>query len=279
MQHLPLFLVLHHLPPLATNESLITMTQNSTPKYSRRAVLTAGGAAAAGAAFLAACGGTNTVTRLGSAPTTAKLEDVAVTDVVLLRTAMSVETMISNLLSDKIVTSIADAKSAALIAAYAAAHKAHLAGLASAISSRGGAAYDGTNEKLMIAYGQPALDLIEAGKDKTDVPALALALETLAASTYQFFVSMTNEKALRSEMMRLGATSARRAAVVAQHINSGTKAFAPAVDENGVAAVATLPSAFGALSSVQVTLGPVNAESGTRAVVLMDTPSLNSLIY
>lgn len=256
------------------------MTQNSTPKYSRRAVLTAGGAAAASAAFLAACGGgTNTVTRLGSAPTTAKLEDAAVTDVVLLRTAMSVETMISNLLSDKIVTSLADAKSASLIAAYAAAHKAHLAGLASLVSSRGGAAYDGTNEKLMIAYGQPALDLIEAGKDKTDVPALALALESLAASTYQFFVSMTNEKALRAEMMRIGATSARRAAVVAQQINPGTKAFAPAVDDKGVALVATLPASFGALSSVQVTLGPVNPESGTRAVVLMDTPSLNSLIY
>lgn len=255
------------------------MTQNSTPKYSRRTVLTAGGAAAASAAFLAACGGTNTVTRLGSAPTTAKIADAAVTDVVLLRTAMSVETMISNMYSDKAVTSLADAKAAPIVAAYAAAHQAHLAGLSSLIASRGGAAYDGTNEKLMVAYGQPALDLIAAGKDKTDVPALALALETLAASTYQFFVSMTNEKALRAEMMRLGATSARRAAVAAQHINAGTQGFAPGVNKDGVATVATLPGSFGALSSIQVTLGPVNEESGTRAVILMDTPSLNSLIY
>ena len=255
------------------------MTQNSTPKYSRRTVLTAGGAAAASAAFLAACGGTKTVTRLGSAPTTVKLADEAVTDVVLLRTAMSVETMIANLYTDKVVTSLADATSAPIVSAFAAAHKAHLSGLSSLISARGGAAYDGTNDKLMVAYGQPALDLIEAGKDKTDVPALALALESLAAATYQYFVSLTNEKAVRAEMMRIGATSARRAAVVAQQINPGTQAFTPAVDKNGVATVATLPASFGGLSAQQVTLGPVNPESGTRAVVLMDTPSLNSLIY
>lgn len=256
------------------------MTQNSTPKYSRRSVLTTGGVAAAGAAFLAACGGSNkVVARLGSAPTTVKLMDEAVTDVVLLRTAMSVETMIANIYGDATITSLADSKTAPVVAAYAAAHKAHLAGLASAIAARGGTAYDGTNDKLMVAYGQPALDLIAAGKDKTDVPAIALALETLAASTYQYFVSLTNEKALRAEMMRIGATSSRRAAVAAQLINSGTQAFTPAVDDKGVATVATLPASFGALSSVQATLGPVNPESGTRAVVLMDTPSLNSLIY
>ncbi len=255
------------------------MTQNSTPKYSRRSVLAAGGAAAASAAFLAACGGSNTVTRLGSAPTTAKLADAMVTDVVLLRTAMSVETMISNMYGNKVITGLADSKAAELISAFSAAHTAHLAGLSSLITARGGAAYEGTNEKLMIAYGQPALDLIEAGKDKTDVPALALGLESLAAATYQYFVSLTNERALRAEMMRLGATSARRAAVVAQHINPGTKAFTPALDDMGVAIVATLPGSFGSLSAQQVTLGPVNPESGTRAVVLMDTPSLNSLIY
>lgn len=255
------------------------MTKNSTPKYSRRSMLTAGGAAAASAAFLAACGKTPTVTRLGSAPTTVKMMDAAVTDVVLLRTAMSVETMVSNLLTDKAVTSLADATSAPVVAGFAAAHTAHLAGLSSLISARGGAAYDGTNEKLMVAYGQQALDLITEGKDKTDVPALALALEALTAATYQYFVSLTNEHAVRAEMMRIGATSARRAAVAAQLINSGTQGFAPSLDENGVAKVATLPASFGALSAQQVALGPVNPESGTRVVVLMDTPSLNSLIY
>jgi hypothetical protein len=255
------------------------MTENSTPKYSRRSVLTVGGAAAASAAFLAACGGKTPVTRLGSAPTTVKMMEEPVTDVVLLRTAMSVETMVSNLLNDKVVTSLVSGSIASVIGGFASAHKANLSGIASLISARGGAAYNGTNDKLMVAYGQPALDLIEAGKDKTDALALALALESLTAATYQYFVSLTNERAVRAAMMRIGATSARRAAVAAQLINSGTQAFTPSVDDKGVATVATLPGSFGGLSAQQVTLGPVNPESGTRAVILMDTPSLNSLIY
>jgi hypothetical protein len=66
--------------------------------------------------------------------------------------------------------------------------------------------------------------------------------------------------------------------VTAQLINGGTGGFAPANDKDGVALVATLPGAFGSLSAVQVQLGPVN-DTGSRATVLMDTPSLNSLIY
>lgn len=256
------------------------MSHNSLPKYSRRSMLTAGGAAAAGAAFLAACGGTsNTVTRLGSAPTTAKLTDAQVTDVVLLRTAQSVETMIATMMSDSAFIALTDSATAPIVASFTAAHKAHVGALASLITSRGGESYTGTNEKLMVSYGQQALNLVADGKDKQDVAGLALALESLSCATYQYFVSLTSDPTLRSQMMRIGATSARRAAVVAQLINSGTQAFAPGIDDKGVATIATLPNAFGALNATQVFLGPVNPESGTRASLLLDTPSLNSLIY
>jgi hypothetical protein len=130
----------------------------------------------------------------------------------------------------------------------------------------------------MQAYGQTALDLIASGKLPEDTLALTLAVETLIASTYQYFVSLTAEPALRAGMVQLGGRSSRRAAVAAQLINGGTVGFAPANDKDGVALVATLPSAFGSLSSVQVKLGPEN-ETGSRTTVLMDTPSLNSLIY
>lgn len=106
-----------------------------------------------------------------------------------------------------------------------------------------------------------------------------LATETLVASMYQYFVSLTVEPALRASMIRMGAQASRAAAVAAQLINPGIGAFAPGVDKDGLATVATLPSAFGALSAVQVQLGPVNPETGSRATVSMDTPSLNSFIY
>ena len=264
------------------------MTQNSPSRISRRTLLTSGGALAASGVVLAACGGSHsTVTRLGTAPEIAPLEEVHVSDVVLLRTAMSLETMVSSIMLDSSVIGLADADTKPVVEAFAAAHKSHLAPLSALITARGGEPYSGTNTKLMTAYGQNLIDLIAEGKNKTDVPHLAVALETLTAATYQYFVSMTNEAALRTEMMKLGVTSSRRAAVASQLVTPGTGAFAqqldetgsPALDKDGNVLVATLPSAFGLLSAVQVTLGPVNPESGTRQNVLLDTPSLNSMIY
>jgi hypothetical protein len=253
-------------------------TSTSSP-ISRRAMLRSSGALAATTAVLAACSSTKpTVARIGESPTTVKLEDLAVTDVVLLRTAMSMETMAAAMLSDSAVTTLATKDSSSVIAAFAADHTSQLEDLRVLISARNGQAYSETNEKLMQAYGQTALDLVASGKLPADTLALTLAVETLVAGTYQYFVSLAAEPAVRADLVRLGARSSRRAAVTAQLINGGTVGFAPAVDKDGVALVATLPSAFGSLSSAQVQLGPVN-EVGSRTTVLMDTPSLNSLIY
>lgn len=255
------------------------MTSENT-NYSRRSLLGTGGLLTA-SAFLAACAKTESagIARLGEAPVAEKLSEEEVTDAVLLRTAQSLENMVSNMLSDSAVTSAVDTKSAPLVAKFAAAHKSNASALSSLVSANGGQPYSGTNEKLMVAYGQAALDLVKESKDSTDAITLAMALETLSAASYQYFVSLTANKGLRAEMMKFAAASARRATAAAQTLNGGTGAFAPSVNEAGEPNVATLPSAFGLLSSVQVSLGPVNTESGVRASVLMDTPSLNSFIY
>lgn len=254
-------------------------TKNSSQPISRRNMLRTSGALAASGVVLAACGSSSPiVTRIGESPTTVKLTDVPVTDLALLRTAMSLETMVSSMLGDSSVIAIADPKVAPVIAAFAAGHIAHLEEIRPLITARGGKAYEETNTKLMQSYGQTALDLVKEGKVAADSLALTHALETLVAGTYQYFVSLTVEPALRASMMRIGVTASRRAAVAAQLIRGGTTAFAPANDAEGNALVATLPNAFGSLSAVQVALGPVN-DTGSRATVLMDTPSLNSLIY
>jgi len=242
-------------------------------------MLRSSGALVATSAVLAACGSsTPSIARIGESPTMMKLEDLAVTDVALLRTAMSMETMAAAMLSDSAVTSLASKDSAPVIAAFAAGHTSHLEDLRGLITARNGEPYSETNAKLMRAYGQTALDLVASGKLPEDTLALTLAVEALVASTYQYFVSLTAEPALRAGMVRLGGQSSRRAAIAAQLINGGTVGFAPALDKDGVALVATLPNTFGSLSTVQVKLGPPN-EVGSRTTVLMDTPSLNSLIY
>ena len=239
------------------------------------------GIIAASGAVLAACGSSSaskTIARVGETPEITKLGEATVTDVVLLRTAMSVETMAKTILTDTAVTSLV-ANGVGIVSGFANAHTSHLANLRSLISARGGEAYEEPNEKLMASYGTQALELVAEGKSADDVSSLMLATETLVASMYQYFVSLTAEPALRASMIRMGAQASRAAAVAAQLINPGIGAFAPGVDKDGVATVATLPSAFGALSAVQVQLGPVNPETGSRATVSMDTPSLNSFIY
>ena len=249
-------------------------------RVSRRTILRSGGMVAAASAFLAACGGSSnrTVTRIGSAATAEKLAEATVTDGALVRTAQSVELMVAEILSDSRITTLADKNSAPVVAAFVAAHRAAANSLAPLATARGVESVDAPNAKLMVAFGEPALALIESGKVADDVLSLALALETLAAATYQYFVQLTNEPALRAEFVRRGAPSSARAAAVAQLINPGTGAFAPSTNENGEANVATLPSAFGLLSSITVALGAPN-EVGTRTTVVMDTPSLNSIVY
>jgi len=258
------------------------MTNSTSHNINRRTMLRSTGIIAASGAVLAACGSSSTsktIARVGETPEITKLGEAAVTDVVLLRTAMSVETMAKTILTDTAVTSLVAKNSAGIVSGFAAAHTSHLANLRSLISARGGEAYEEPNEKLMASYGTQALTLVAEGKSEGDVSSLMLATETLVASMYQYFVSLTTEPALRASMIRMGAQASRAAAVAAQLINPGIGAFAPGVDTDGVATVATLPSAFGALSAVQVQLGPVNPETGSRATVSMDTPSLNSFIY
>lgn len=257
------------------------MNDQTSSNISRRNILRGGGAALIGGAVLAACGGASksgSIARIGEAPEKAALETEIVTDVVLLRTAMSVEKMVATMLGDSRVTGLADTKISPFLSKYAAAHETNMAVIAPLVTARGGETVNEPNAKLMTAYGNNALDLVETGKTPADVPNLVLALESLVAATYQYFVGLTNESALRADMMRLGASSSRRAAVAAQLIRGGTIGFVPALDETGEELTATLPTAFGQLSAVQVFLGPLN-EIGTRSPLAMDTPSLNSLLY
>jgi len=257
------------------------MNNQTSSLISRRNMLRSGGAVLASGAVLAACGGAShsgSIARIGEAPDKKPLETVTVTDVALLRTAMSVEKMVATMLSDSRVTGLAESRVSPFLAKYAAAHETNMSVIAPLVTARGGETVSEPNEKLMAAYGNNALSLIDEGKAPGDVLNLVLALESLVAATYQYFVGLTVEPALRASMMRLAASSSRRAAVAAQLIRGGTAGFVPGMSDKGEELTATLPSTFGQLSAVQVLLGPLN-EIGTRSPLSMDTPSLNSMLY
>lgn len=257
------------------------VNDNATP-LSRRTLLVAGGATITAGALLAACGGSSAgtnVPRLGEAPTTTALPDGTVSDEVLLRTAMSVEYNAIDTYASVVASGTFDAATNAVLRRLSADHQQHANSLSSLITAMGGAPYAKANSRLTEVYLAPALELVSQSDDVPgDTLLLAHALETLAAQTYQAFVAWINDPALRAAAMGIGNEEARHTVVLAQAIRGGAAGVLPATDDAGKALVAAVPSAFGSLGSIQVSVGKVT-DAGTKPTLSLETPSLNSLVY
>lgn len=247
---------------------------------SRRSLILNGGAAAAAGVILAACGSEHSgIARVGEAPATTALPEAHVSDVVLLRTAESVEQLAIAALENDTITSKANDATKAAVAQFVATHRANAAAIAPLVAARGGESITRPNTRMMKNYVDTAVALIaDSDTAADDVLVFVHALEGVVAATYQAFVAWTSEPALRSAMMSLAVAPSAQSAAMAQLIRPGTVGIVPAVDENGAALVATLPSAFGSLSSFDATVGNPN-DTGARTTLSMETPSLNSLEY
>lgn len=259
-------------------------------RYSRRHVLRLGGLSAAGV-LLASCGKqsgveeSKNVTAVGVVPEAEGLANVEVSDVVLLRTAASLE-------FNAIETYDAALGLGVLTGAFAPAgeiakrlrddHLGHADAINELVAKLGGTPFTCGNPRINEVYLGPALALITDVANENpalDVVVLAHALENLAAQTYQGVVTLLSEKSLRRAAMGIAQDEARHAAVLAQSLNPGVLGVLPSVDDTtGKPKAAAVPGAFGPLTPISVTVGPKNAD-GTRNSLILETPSLNSLIY
>lgn len=255
----------------------------SNNNISRRSLLVTGGATLTAGALLAACGGSSSssgnIARLGESPTTTALPNGAVTDEVLLRTAMSIEFNAIDTYATVVASGTFDAATNAVLKRFSSEHAAHAAALSGLITGMGGTPYTKANQRVTDLYITPALKLIAESDDVPgDTLLLAHALETLAAQTYQSFVAWINDPALRAAAMGIGDEEARHTVVLAQAIRGGAAGVVPANDDQGKALIAAVPSAFGSLSSIQVSVGKLT-DAGTKPTLTLETPSLNSLTY
>lgn len=262
----------------------------------RRRFLLTGGFAIATTTLLAACGKglqspKGAFPRIGEVPPTTGLPEGAPTDEALLRTATSLEfnaiDTYKKVLALGLFTGSASG-SAAVVNRFKADHEAHAKALSGIITEAKGEAFECANEQINKLYINPALDLILGNKDAgiapsdtplDDVMALALGLETLAAETYQFYVSMLSQPKLRAAAMGIGEQESRHAAVLAQAINPGIAGIGPSTNKDtGKPNPAAVPGAFGSLGTIAVALGKPNA-AGNKTTLNMETPSLNSMAY
>jgi len=264
---------------------------------SRRRFFLAGGATISFGALLAACGaGESTgIARLGDSVPDNALADVEVTDVVLLRTATSLEYNAIYVYEAVASAGILSGDAATLAARFLSDHRAHAEATSSLTEKLGGTAFAEPNPRLQTIYVEPALKLIvgdtSSGIEPTadpvaDVLALAYALETIAGSTYQAYIPKLSDPALRGSAIGIGEQEARHAALIGSLLNPdrlvssfGLSIAAQYREDADVPALAyAVPTSFGTLAPAPVILGAAN-ESGTRTTVNLETPSLNSLIY
>ncbi|MFZ9397777.1 MAG: ferritin-like domain-containing protein [Ilumatobacteraceae bacterium] len=253
---------------------------------SRRRFLLASGATVSLGALISACGGGGSksgIARVGLAPEPADLPTAEVTDVTLLRTATSLEYNAIFVYEAAKDAGYLSGDAAKLALRFQADHKEHAAATASLTEAAGGNPFTDPNPRLQSIYVEPALGLIASSDDPaSDVLALAYALETLAGATYQFYVPMLRDKALRGAAMGIGEQEARHAATLGSVLNparlvssQGLAVDAKWREEGDASLFYAVPGAFGTLAPVQVTLGPADS----RTTVNLETPSLNSMVY
>lgn len=279
----------------------------------RRRFLHLGGASVATAAVLAACGGTESpgVAKIGTAPTTTQLPDAIVNDIVLLRTASSLEhtaigvydTVIDN--ADLLDPAYRD-----LAQRFRDDHAEHAALMEQLTIDAGGEAWTCGNPRLeeivlpailQALTGNEALGVAPSDDPRRDVLNVAQAFESLAGSTYQALMPVLSLPALRKDAITVASQEVRHAALLSIALTGRPSGYmspdeitaatgqAPATPATTVAQgdgpavvpvppVYAIPGQFGNLGATQLVIGAPN-ELGNRVTLNVETPSLNSLVY
>lgn len=196
--------------------------------WNRRNVLRFGGALVVAGAVLAACGDDDsTATTGGTTATTAGATTTAMSDttpagtgdftpspandLVLLRTASSLEVLAvaayQTAIDSGLVTTAAVGEAAMLFQSQ---HEEHAALFQGATTAAGGEAYTEPNAVVLDAL-QPTIDGLS---DERGVVQLAYDLEVAAAQTYQFAVAKVSDGSLNKALMSVGGVEARHAAIL-----------------------------------------------------------------
>jgi Ferritin-like domain len=254
-----------------------------TGGFARRRFLTIGGLSVSMAAVVAACGKAEPKAHVpvaGESPTTTGLPERVIDDVVLLRTASSLEHNAIDTYGTALGLGVLSAGAADLAKMFQDHHRAHADAFEKATTAAGGKAFTEANPVVAAKVLGPAVALIGQSEDKAgDLLRLAHALESIAAGTYQALVPALTQPGLRKAAMAVGGVEARHAAVLAKALGADVfqdkAAEATTTTAKGAKPTVTLyqvPGAFGLLGAVPVML---NGEAQPS----IDLPGPNSFMY
>lgn len=262
---------------------------NPTPQpVGRRDFIRLGGMAISVGAVVAACGTDQGVTapgRIGLADEGEELEAAEVNDIVLMRTAQSLEYTALDVYDAALGTGALNDEATDLLGRFVEDHTRHAGLVGSIIDDLGGEQFMCANPFLARRAVAPILAALEGTDDLVrDLANTSYAIEELAGKSYQALVPMIEDLSLRTAAMQIGGEEQRHATAVALVLNPD-EWFSPAMfgepltpDADGFPIRYAIPATFGQLSGVPLVVGAPD-EEGARFTIQLQTPAENSLVY
>lgn len=259
-------------------------------RYGRREALKIGGLTVSVAALVAACGddrtGDESPGRVGYAPPITDPPDYPIDDAVLLRTASSLELTLVDVYETLLGVGVLEGGQVALVERLIVDHQSVADEMGELTESVGGTAWQCTNPWYMDRLVDPLLAAIQGSDDpKRDILNSANALESIAAATHQTLtLDLTDETASAATIAAATLESRHAAAIVAA--SRGADGYvSPTIggggvpnDAEGIPFKFSITDRFGSTGQIELVVGAPD-ENGVRQTFILQTPSLNALIY
>lgn len=266
---------------------------SSAPTIGRRRLLRDSSLVVSLGALVAACGedrqGLQDPGRVGVAPPRDTLPSVEINDVVLLRTAQSLEYTAIDVYGVAAGLGVLDAGGTRLVERFVADHTDHAEQVGALITAAGGTEFRCANPWYMERIIGPTLEAVDdSTQDRLlrDVLNIAYALESVAGATYQLFVRKLADPGLRAAAAAIAADESRHAAAIAIAATGSPDGYVDpeltggeeALDPDGFPVLFAIRSAFGRLGGTPIYVG-ARDEDGARFNITIQTPADNSFVY
>ena len=265
-------------------------TSDGASRYGRRDALKIGGLTVSVAALVAACGsnrtGDSAPGRVGYAPAVTDPPDYPIDDAVLLRTASSLELTLVDVYETILGLDVLEGDQVLLVERLIEDHQAVADEMGALTDSVGGTAWECTNPWYMDRLVDPLLAAIQGSDDPTrDIINSANALESIAAATQQTFTLQLTDEAASAATMAAATLESRHAAAIVAGSRGAEGYVNPTIggggvqsDAQGIPFAFAVTDRFGSTGPIELTVGAPD-ENGVRETFILQTPSLNALIY
>ncbi len=255
----------------------------------RRQALKLGGLTVSLAALAAACGsdrgGDTAPGRVGNAPSITALAEYEVNNVVLLRTASSVELSLVSVYESAMAMGALPGNISDLANQIVANHRATADEMGALTTAAGGTAWNSTNPWMMHRSIEPILATISDSDDpERDMVNFLITLENVASATHQNLTALLSESDQRLAAAHAATREARNSASLVlgalgtAHRISPTLLGDEAVETDGTIPRYAIETTFGSVAQEELRVGAAD-ENGNRASYLLATPADNSYIY